>query len=151
VPAACPTGQRTGGNSGHPGQGDRDADLEAAGSAYAGDDLLSRGSPVPHACHTPGAFTVIGGNSRTNRPTTRAYVGPAYARSGLPTFQAGALASALLTEEPSNGLTMTTWSRMTTEAAKAAVSPAGPKRMILGAGWTGAMTAAGRAGGAGLP
>ena len=33
-------------------------------------------------------------------------------------FQAGALTSALLTEETSNGLTMTTRSRMTTEAAK---------------------------------
>jgi hypothetical protein len=34
-------------------------------------------------------------------------------------LQAGALSSALLTKEPGQGLTMTTWSRMTTEAAKA--------------------------------
>jgi len=64
-------------------------DLCGRRSAGCGHFLLRSGSPVPHACHTPGGSTVSGGNSRVKRQAASAHVGAAHARSGLPIFQTG--------------------------------------------------------------
>jgi hypothetical protein len=69
--------------------------------------------------HKPGRLADNSGHSRAldaQRPAAMSdLTGPVAVPSII---QAGALASVVLTEETSNGLTMTTWSRMTTEAAK---------------------------------
>src|SRR5262245_63259791 len=92
-----------------------------ASSATSRHKTLARPiSAGPHTGHKPGRLTAPDGHSRALTARNQ--------RPGLicedadlapPIFQAGALASALLTEATGNGLTMSTWSRMTTEAAKA--------------------------------